>query len=400
MDTRPGVLATAKVHSRELAANLAVILVVPLLARWLWPRFGEAFTQFGFGDLFSMLAGNGGWTDIGWEVASALGLVRGDFSAYDPLEVLHPLVGMNVEFVDLSSNSHPPMSIPLWILPGFIDYGWWLSFWVIAAICMIALTLRLLRVPAHIAYPLALLISLSVPGKWALVSTYPLAVLLIALAWHFREKSVASGVSLGLFGATRGVGLLLLLYPFARRQWRTVLIAVGVVAALLVVAVAFEPGIIREFLTTSRESISVNMQRADLLTPGSIFRRYELSELLFYPVALIVAGIALWRKQELFWVLNWLILAVSPIAWFHTIVMGIPLLVIIWRSGKLGQVLVLVVGAAVVAQPVNPFTTLVFSIDWIVFVIAGAVALLFCRIPQQEPLILVDRIAARFGRKP
>jgi len=391
MDTRPGVLATARVHSRELAANLTVILVVPLIARWLWPRFSEAFTQFGFGDLFSMLAGNGGWTDIGWEVASALGLIRGDFSSYDSLEVLHPLVGMDLEFVDLSSNSHPPMSIPLWILPGFIDYGWWLSFWVIAAVVMIALTLRLLRVPPHIAYPLAVLISLSVPGKWSLVSTYPVAALLIALAWHFREKAAASGVALGLFGATRGVGLLLLLYPFARKQWRTVAVAVGVVFALLVVALAFEPGIIREFLTVTRDSITVNMQRADLLTPGSIFRRYELSELLFYPIALIVAGIALWRKQELFWVLNWLILAVSPIAWFHTIVMGIPLLVIIWRSGKLGQILVLVVGAASIAQPVNPFTTLVFSIDWIVFVIAGAIALLFCRIPQREPLVLFSR---------
>jgi hypothetical protein len=133
------------------------------------------------------------------------------------------------------------------------------------------------------------------------------------------------------------------------------------------------------------------MQRADLLTPGSIFRRYELSELLFYPIALIVAGIAIWRKQELFWVLNWLILAVSPIAWFHTIVMGIPLLVIIWRSGKLGQILVLVVGAASIAQPVNPFTTLVFSIDWIVFVVAGGIALLFCSIPQKEPLVLFKR---------
>ncbi len=391
MDTRQGVLATARVHSRELSANLAVILVVPLLARWLWPKFGEAFTQFGFGDLISMLAGNGGWTDIGWEVGSAIGLIRGDYSAYDSLEVVHPLVGMDVEFVDLSSHSHPPMSIPLGIPLGFIDYGWWLSFWVIAAVVMIALTMRLLQVPAHIAYPLALLLALTVPGKWGLVSTYPVAALLLALAWRFRSNPSASGISLGLFGATRGIGLLLLAYPFARKQWKTLVWAIGVVFALLVIAVAFEPGIINSFLTTSRASIEVNMQRADLLTPGSILSRYGFSEVIVYVAALVVAGIALWRKQELFWVLNWLILAVSPIAWFHSIVMGIPLLVVIWRSGKLGQVLVLVVGAAVVSQPVNPFTTLVFSIDWIVFVAAGAIALLFCSIPQRDPLPLFDR---------
>ena len=243
--------------------------------------------------------------------------------------------------------------------------------------------------------PLALLISLTVPGNWGLVSTYPVAALLIALAWRFRASPSTSGISLGLFGATRGIGLLLLAYPFARKQWKTLVWAVGVVFALLIIAIAFEPGIISSFLTTSRASIEVNMQRADLLTPGSILRRYSLSEVFVYVGALGIAGIALWRKQELFWVLNWLILAVSPIAWFHSIVMGIPLLVVIWRSGKVGRSLVLVVGAAVVSQPVNPFTTLVFSIDWLVFVSAGAIALLFCSIPQRDPLPLFDNFAGR-----
>lgn len=380
-----------KRHSRELGVVLAVIVIVPLLVRVLWSRFSEAFTQFGFGDLGSMLAGNGGWTDIGWEVASAIGWIRSDYSAYDSLEVLHPLVGMEVIFVDLSSHSHPPMSIPLGLPLGFIEYGWWLSFWVIAAVMMIAMAMRALHVPPHIAYPLAVVISLSVPGKWGLVSTYPVAALLIALAWRYRERAVTAGVALGLFGATRGIGLLLVAYPFARKQWKTVAVAAGVVLALLLVAVVFEPDIIGSFLTTSRESIAINMQRADLLTPGSLFRRYGLSEYMAWILALVVAAIALRRKQELFWVLNWLILAVSPIAWFHSIIMGIPLLVIIWRSGRLGQVLVLIVAAASVLQPVNPFTTLVFSIDWIVFVVAGAIALLFCSIPQKEPLTLFTR---------
>ena len=40
---------------------MAVISVLPLLARWLCPKFSETFTQFDFGDLTSRLAGNGGW---------------------------------------------------------------------------------------------------------------------------------------------------------------------------------------------------------------------------------------------------------------------------------------------------------------------------------------------------
>ena len=61
MDTRPGVFATAKSHPMELAGSVAVILMLPLLARWLWLKFSEEFTQFGFGDLIFRLAGNGGW---------------------------------------------------------------------------------------------------------------------------------------------------------------------------------------------------------------------------------------------------------------------------------------------------------------------------------------------------
>ena len=52
---------------------------------------------------------------------------------------------------------------------------------------------------------------------------------------------------------------------------------------------------------------------------------------------------------------------------------------------------VLVVRAASIAQPVNPFMTLLFSIDWIVFVIAGAIAMVFCQTTQREPLLLSSR---------
>ncbi len=375
-------MTTIRRHYRELLANLLAIALIPLIARALWPRFGEAFTTFGLGDVMGRLAGLGGWTDVGWEVASAIGLIRPDYYAYDSLEVLHPLIGMELEFVDLSVHSHPPMSIPLGIPLGFIEYGWWLSFWVVASVCAIALTMRLLRVAPHIAYPLALVIALSVPGKWGLVSTYPLSALLVAMAWRFRGNTIAGGLSYGLLGATRGIGLILLLYPLVHRQWKTILVAGGTVLGLLLIALAFEPGIITDFLTKSRDSINANMMRDDLLTIGSFFRRWGLPEYLAWIIALVVAMIAFLRKQELFWILNWLILAVSPIAWFHTILLGIPLLVVLWKSGRLGQVLVLITAAAAISQPVNPFTTLVFSTGWTVFIIASGIGIIACRIPR------------------
>jgi uncharacterized membrane protein len=134
--------------------------------------------------------------------------------------------------------------------------------------------------------------------------------------------------------------------------------------------------VITAWLTTSRDSIEASMQRPDLLSVGSIFRRYGYPEFLAWVVAAIIGLIAWRRGSNLFWVLNWLIFAVSPIAWCHTIVLAIPLLVMIWRSGRLGQVMVLVTAAASMTQLVDPYVILVFSIGWIVFVLAAAVALL------------------------
>jgi hypothetical protein len=73
---------------------------------------------------------------------------------------------------------------------------------------------------------------------------------------------------------------------------------------------------------------------------------------------------------------------VSPIAWFHTIILGIPLMVVLWKSGRLGQVLVLITAAAAISQPVNPFTTLVFSTGWTVFIIASGIGIIACKIPR------------------
>lgn len=363
-------------HGWEVLLNAVAVLSVPPIAAWLWVRYEEAIRQFGMGELVSRLAGDGGWTDIGWEVASTVGLVRGDYSAYDSLEVLHPLIGMDVAFVDLSANSHPPTSIPLGLPLVPFPYATWLTYWVIVALLMVAWSMRLLKVPPHLAYPLALVIALTVPGRWGLVSTYPVSALLVAWAWHSRNRWLPAGVAYGLFGATRGVGLLLLAYPLVKRQWRTLLAAGVVVIGLLVIAVVVENDVITAWLTTSRASIEVNLQRSDLLSVGSIFRRYGYPEFLAWILAVLVGVLAWWRGSNLFWVLNWVILTVSPIAWFHTIVLAVPLLVMIWRSGRLGQVMVLVTAAASMTQLVDPYVTLVFSIGWIVFVVASAIALL------------------------
>lgn len=387
-------------HATEILINVAVILIVPAVAAWLWQRYSEAMYQFGVGNLMSMLAGNGGWTDIGWEVASAKALIEPGFSAYDSLEVIHPLIGMDLAFQDFSSHSHPPMSIPLGLPLVPFEYSSWLPYWIIVALLMIAWSMRLLGVPAHLAYPLALLISLTVPGRWGLVSTYPLSALFVSWAWHARQRWLQSGLAYGLLGATRGIGLLLLVYPLAKRQWKPVVVALGTVGLLLVTALIIEPDSLTQWLTTSRASIEANMQRDDLLTLGSILARNEIAEFWAYVIAAVIAIAAIARGSNLFWVLNWVILAVSPIAWFHTILLGIPLMVMMWRAGRFGRIAVLVIGASAMTQLVDPMVTLVFSITWITFVVASGITLLVDRVGPSEEIWLISRARGALRRSP
>lgn len=381
-------------HATEIVLNLAAILIVPVIAAWLWERYSEAMYQFGVGNIMSMLAGNGGWTDIGWEVASAKALVEPGFSAYDSLEVIHPLIGMDLAFQDFSSHSHPPMSIPLGLPLVPFDYASWLPYWIVVALLMIAWSMRLLGVPAHLAYPLALVISLTVPGRWGLVSTYPVSALFVSWAWHSRQRWSQAGLAYGLLGATRGIGLLLLIYPLARRQWRAIVVALGTVVVLLGIALIIEPDSLTQWLTTSRASIEANMQRDDLLTLGSILARQEIAEFWAYVIAAVIAIAAIARGSNLFWVLNWVILAVSPIAWFHTILLGIPLMVMMWRAGRFGRIAVLVIAASAMTQLVDPMVTLVFSITWITFVVASGLTLLVDQVGPREEIPLISRARA------
>jgi hypothetical protein len=333
-----------------------------------------------------MLAGNGSFSDIGWEVASAKALVDPTLSAYDSLTAIHSLIGMDLISEDPSSHSHPPMSIPLGLPLVPFDYSAWLPYWMVVAILMIAWSMRLLSVPAHIAYPLALGISLSVPGRWGIVSSYPLAALLTSCAWRSRDRWLPAGLAYGLFGAMRGVGIIMLLYPAVRGQWRAVVTALATVLTLLAVALAFEADSVSRWLTTSLASIEANMQRDELLTLGSILTRHGISTAWAYAIVAVVAVAAVWRGSNLFWVLNWVVLAASPIGWHHTALQGIPLMVMMWRAGRFGQAAVIVIAASAMTQQVDSLRVSVFTITWITFVVASGLSLLVDRIPPTEEL--------------
>lgn len=370
--TRAGVL--------ELLANVALIIVVPLVSRLLHPVVNAPLRGFGFGELVDALSGKGGFTDIGWEVAASKGLVDSSYSAYDTITRLGPLIGM--DSYGEAGITHPPPALMFGIPLTVVDYDWWLSFWVVTAFCALALSMRLMRVPAWVAYPLALGICLTPPGMFATMSSYPIAALLISVAWVYRTHSVIAGLAYGVLAATRGVGVILLLYPVAKRRWRTVLVAVALVGVLSLAALAIEPQLVGDFLTQGRASIQMALDYPAQYTFDALLARQGLPQWIAWlaAAAVVLAGVGL--KRDFFWLTVWFMFAVTPIAWTHTPVQALPLLVVMWQSGQLGRLLTLLVGVVFVsATPVG------WNVAWPFLIVLSAVAVLACPLgrPAQDP---------------
>lgn len=334
----------------EIAINAGAIVLIPLLAGPVLAQLNRPLRDLGFGSLLDVLAGRQFPSDIGIEVASAVGLVSRDHHAFDPVAVLGPLIGMGG--IQEMPHTHPPTSIILWLPLAPLPYAVWLPMFAVLSISVIAASMRVLDVPAWVAYPVALGIGLHPDWLFALVSTYPLTALGLALAWRYRDRQVGAGLVYGLLTAARGFAGLLVLYPLVRRQWRAVGTAIGVVAALLLVAFALEPGSIRDFLVQGSAAISETLQRTDLFTLDGYLARHGIPTSLAAIPAIVIAVLALLRRCDLFWVLAWLSVAVSSIAWMQTTVVLIPICVVIYRAGVVGRVLVLL-GIGLVLGPLS-----------------------------------------------
>lgn len=360
-----------------MLCNALVILLVPLLARLLVPLVQSPLRSFGFSDWYDALSGRGGFTDIGVEVGSSHGLIDPGYSAYDTTVALDPLTGMGA-YGDWG-HTHPPPALPLGIPLALLDYRGWLPFWVVLSIGFVAWSMRVMCVPAWVAYPLAVGICLTPPGMLATVSTYPAMALILALAWMYREHPWLAGPAYAVMIASRGVAGVLLCYPLARRQWKTLAITVGILIALTLIALAFEPTVVFDFLTLGRDSIDANLSRTDLFTFDAVLGRRGLPRVIVWVVVagIVIVGVRL--RREPFWLAVWAMFAVTPIAWTHTPVAALPLFVAIWYAGPRGRFISLLVGVVFFAGlPVG------WNVAWPIVVVLSAIAVLTCPVGQSQ----------------
>lgn len=364
----------------EVALNALAILLLPLVAVLLHPYVSSLARTFGLGTPFDLLAGINESSDIGWEVAVARALVEPGISVYARMGEMGPLIGM--EPYDAGVHTHPPTSFVLWLPLTFIPYTWWVGAYSVFSVSAIAGSMRIMRTPAWVAYPLAVLIALTSIGAFGLTTTYPVMALVLALAWRYRSNPWVAGPSYAVLAAGRGLAGLLLAYPLIRRQWKTLTIAVALLLAFLVIAFALEPTVFADFLTVGRESIARYASEPYNYSPESILGRWGLPAWPWWLLALAIAAAALYRRQEPFWVFVWLAFALSPLAWVHSIIQAIPLLVILWASSRTGKMLVTVTAVLTLAV----FTPTGYpNLAWTAMVAATGIGLFTCSLKDPEP---------------
>jgi len=347
----------------------AVVLVLPSIAG-LVPGAVQHALDAGGGSLSTLLkalASPNAASDIGAQIASSHALLDPSLSAYAPLHTLFAAVG--VDWNVLHSNTHLPFEFAVWLPVALLPSPEWHAYWVAAMPFVLALSMRVLSVPARIAYPVALIFIVTPVGLFALVSTYPVSALALAGAWRYRDNAWISGICYAFLAGTRGIAAIMLAYPIVTRRWKSAIVTVAALAIMLATVVALEPGIVGDFLTLGRDAMAFNTARHDNLSVTTVFAMLGIPVVLAIVMIGAMVAIGLWRKQELFWLLAWASMALTPIAWSYSVAMAVPLAVVIWRLGRLGQLAVLIMALGVAV------TTSYYGPSWLVFVVVSGLAL-------------------------
>lgn len=318
----------------ESTTGLAFIVAAPIVARFIDGQFRQVLGSSGFGRLLDILQGDVPISDISNNVAASWGLISRDFRAYDPLNSLHPNIGVNIAIEH--AHTHPPLTFILTIPFAQMDVSSWLPFFVSAMGVALAWSLRLMSVRPSFAYPITAVVVATVPGQESLLTTYPLTALCVAWVWRQRFSGYQVAVPLTLIAAMRAVTALPGLVFLLAGRIKVVLL---VVAASLLLALAnwlIEPSVFSDWLTLGRSAIDFTVGRGDNLALPNLSRTLGVSPILILTSCLVIAILAFVRGCSLFWILYWLALASSPIAWSYTVVLLLPVLAYLWRESRMG----------------------------------------------------------------
>jgi hypothetical protein len=285
-------------------------------------------------------------TDIGSTVAAAAAMLDPSRGSYEPLAALHPLIGISWDVPH--AHTHPPVEYPLFLPLVLIPYDIWLPGWFAFSTLCLAWSLRLVAVGPWEGYAIAVGFALTPVGFYSLGSTYPQLALCLAIAWRFRNNAWVTGTAASLFACGRFTGLLLLIYYPLTRRWRAVLASLSVLTLLTAISVVLEPESWGSYLTAGREAAEFTLNRSDNSSLLGAARHIGLPEWLPYFMIAGIAAMAYVRQQDKFWVLAWLSMALTPVAWTYAIAQLFPLAAAVWHRGALARSLIILTAFSII----------------------------------------------------
>lgn len=372
-----------RVSWAEVLVDLAIVAAIPFISQFTPGAIRDFIANLGLGDLFVYFTpASSTASDIGALVASSHALLDSAHSAYERLSILFSLVNVNWDVAH--ANMHLPFELTIWLPLALLPSPLWHAFWIAAMPFALALSLRLVGVQARFAYPIAIMFAFTIPGHFALPSTYPVMALALAVSWRYGSKPWIAGPCFAFMAGTRGVGAIMLLYPAIKKRWNVVVGALITLAILLAIAWLLEPTVVADFLTLGQASIEFSTSRADNLALPITMSRIGLPSWVAIAAVIAATAVGFRLKRNQFWLLAWASMAISPIAWSYSLAMGFPLAAVIWKSGRLGQMCVLIMGIGVTA------TTTYFGASWLVFIVAGGIGVLACPIPLERQKLTVE----------
>lgn len=263
------------------------------------------------------------------------------------------------------SSTNPPfwtlLISPLGLLEPLVAYRVFVLITVLASVVSLAWMAGELRLRAGWAVVGASMLLLSSPllGTLALGQMYPLLTLSLVAAWvaDRRGRPTVCGISLGLMVAVKPQLAPVLLWPLARRRWRTLGASVlAGAAATLVGMVVAGPGALLDWLRY------VSGRRPDgywdnNTLPGAaarLFRENDFVEPIIMlpwiePVTyvlgvgiLILTAVRARRYPEVgLWALVAASLLASPIAWHNYLLLLGPGILLLLARGRTGPALLL-----------------------------------------------------------
>lgn len=173
------------------------------------------------------------------------------------------------------------------------------------------------------AFPAAVGMLLWPPAAWSLGQTTPLVLLGQMLAWHFRARPALAGVGVGLAAALKVVPAILLVPFLLRRRWAAAGAFAFVMGGTFALALALDPGSLRDYLTAGAEASRTTFARPDNGSPLGLAADLGPAGIVALLI-LIGTVLALSRSWEA-WV--WASVALLPIVWVYSLLPLLPVLV-------------------------------------------------------------------------